>query len=162
MWLRVGKRGRWRSRNAGDQDAVSQAALDLKPRDNERLSVYQVHNTLQARRVAAAFAITQHYKPDHIEIILIPSQVLVTARLVPVLTPLSQLPAYLRDKHHEIPSLDSLDKREDVARRALRNKGLVVERITKQNIRSLAIQRRVLKEPGIESAVRPGWLAYLN
>jgi hypothetical protein len=161
MWLRLGKRSRWKDRDATNSEHVAQAAEDLKPRASEDVSVYRVENLLDARRIASAHAITQRPKPDSIDFVLLPDDALSDLGLVPNHRPMSELPALLRELHYEIPSLQDEWRRTAIAARTLSSDNLTVERLGKP---AIAEQWKLClsKEASVLQNASEDWTRFLD
>jgi hypothetical protein len=161
MWFRVGKTARWNERSPGKEDDVKEAALDLTPRDNEEVSVFQVHSEEEGLRVAAVFALTQRDEPDYIDMVLLPESITDGDEIVPHPTRDDGLPAYLSDRHYELPGLDNEAVRQSLAARALETQQVKAKRIRKAEIKELA-KSGLLELDGVRDAVKPGWKDYLD
>jgi len=161
MLLRIGKRSRWKNKDAQNDDDVEGAAKDLSPREDEDVSMYRVESVDEALRVAAAHAFTYWAKPDNIDAIVLPEEAVVDAGLRPVHVPGKGLPTYLSDRHYEIPGFDDANMRLRVARNALGSGGVSATRIPKKQLWQLASDG-VRMEPGVEEATSVRWKEFFD
>ncbi|MCG8425062.1 MAG: hypothetical protein MJE77_44845 [Proteobacteria bacterium] len=161
MWLRIGKRGRWKERSAQSPDDVAEASKDLAPREHEDLSVYKVDSLDEATRVATAHALTQKPGPANIDAVVLPDQALTTAGLEPIPVPMEELPAYLSDRHYEIRGLEDPDVQRVVAEAALNLGNVDAQRLPKGTLKEMALNG-VLEEEGVKAAISTKWKEYLD
>lgn len=146
MWLRIGKRSRWKGA------AVNEAAKDLTPRDGEDLSVFRVIDEAEAKKVATAFAMVNHKKPDTIDIVLLPESAFSTHNVIPRAEKQDSLPDYLSDRHYEVAGLNNTALRTAVARSAL-DSGAKSERLKKATLIMTAEQL----DQEVREQAQPGW-----
>jgi hypothetical protein len=106
MWLLRGvRKNRWEGRGADDPAHVAAAARDLSLRPGEDgLSLFRVDDEQDGRRVATLLGVykaLERGQSDHVDYILIPSDVFATLGLSIVPVPDPALGPELSDRHRE-------------------------------------------------------------
>ncbi len=163
MWvLRVGRKARWEmDRDASDPRQVAEAAEDLKLGPGESgLSVFRIDNHDEIREVGVRYALTCRRKPEHLDYVLFPEELVreldlaVTPTFVPGLHP------YLNDRHCEICGLTG-DLRLRLAAAILSRKDRRVNRIREKDLVALGLEV-CRRDPTLREHLKGDWPSKLS
>jgi hypothetical protein len=142
MWLlRCARKNRWEDRRAGDPSHVAEAARDLSLRPGEEgLSLFEVADEEEGRQVATGIGVNKVLtlgRSDHVDYLLIPSEVFERLALTVVPVPDPSLEPLLSKLHREAKGITDAISLE-LAAAILETGGFNVNRIKKQDIEKAA------------------------
>jgi hypothetical protein len=142
MWLlRCGRKNRWENRLADDAQQVAEAAKDLSLRPGEDgLSLFEVADEEDGKRIATLIGVHKTLifgRSEHVDYLLIPSDLLSNFRLNVVTVPDPELGPQLSERHREAEGITT-EIAVDLAAAILNDGRFKVDRIKKQDVEAAA------------------------
>ena len=169
LFVRIGARNRWENngvaRRSDDESDVTQATKDLSLRDDEEaLSGFLVETAEEAREVASLFAQTQRERPDNVDYIQLPLE-LITRKSGLNVTSASNTPwgqamhPKLRERYVWLHGLDA-DRSRELARATLAGNHKV-SRISRKHV-ELDCATRAAADSELSGRLSPYWKTTLQ
>jgi hypothetical protein len=138
MWLlRSARKNRWEHRRADDLSDVTEASKDLTLRTGEDgLSLFEVKDEAEGQHIATAIGVHRMLtvgRSDHVDYLLIPSEVFARLGLTVIPVPDPRLEPQLSELHREVKGItDEISLQ--LAAAILKEGRFQVNRIKKQEI----------------------------
>ncbi len=157
LYLRVVDRAKWKDRSPNDPLSVELASSNLAPKQG--LSVFQVDNRDDAKRIALLYAITERAHRNTIDYLVFPDT-LALGRGLTFKSSRGALHPILASKHHDVMGLENEDVRLKLAEdllRALQQGTCEVNRLTQGMIRK-EVPSLVAADPSLLDYKGQEWL----
>jgi hypothetical protein len=160
--LRIGRLRRWSlDRDAGRPEDVAEAARDLSLDVGEAgLSVFRVEDEDETREVVVRFALTCRPKPQHLDFVVFPSELVSHLGLDIAPVPREDLEPFLSARHHEIAGLTPVLALH-LAAAILGCVGRQVERIREHDLPTLGVES-CRRDPELKQFLKGHWAMLLS